>query len=119
MYSRLTLTLSCRTVNYLLKLTAYLNFKFKNMANLASSKKAIRVTRRKTAINKRKRRSYKEARKAVKDAVAAKEDKKTIKTLLDKAYKAIDKAAKRNIIHKKTAARNKSKLAKLANSTAK
>jgi len=30
------------------------------------------------------------------------------------AYKAIDKAAKKNLIHKKTAARRKSKVAKLA-----
>ena len=33
--------------------------------------------------------------------------------LLKNVYKKIDKAAKRNIIHKKTAARRKSKFAKL------
>lgn len=79
------------------------------MANTSSAKKAIRVSERKRVINLRHRRALKEARKAVTDAVAGK-DRKEAEKLLPLAYKEIDKAAKRNIIHKNTAARYKSRL---------
>ncbi len=47
--------------------------------------------------------------------VAAKEGKREeLLALLPETYKAIDMAAKRNIIHKKNAARRKSAMAKLA-----
>ena len=47
----------------------------------------------------------KEVRKAIVDG-----DAKKAKELLPKAYKAIDKAAKRGVIKKNTAARKKSRL---------
>ncbi len=81
------------------------------MANTSSAKKAIRVAARKTVINLRHKRAYKDARKDVMDAVLAK-NKKEATTLLSKAFKEIDKAAKSNIIHKNTAARYKSSLSK-------
>jgi small subunit ribosomal protein S20 len=82
------------------------------MANTKSAKKAIRVSKRKAVINLRQKRSYKDAAKeALK--VATKGSKKNSE-LINKAYKEIDKAAKRNIIHKNTAARYKSQLAKKA-----
>jgi small subunit ribosomal protein S20 len=81
------------------------------MANTSSAKKAIRVTARKTVINLRTRRAFKEARKAVLKAIAEK-DKKTAQSLLPSAYKAIDKAAKANVLHKNTAGRYKAGLAK-------
>ncbi len=87
------------------------------MANTSSAKKAIRVAARKTVINLRHKRSYKEARKAVLDAVVAK-DKKEATSLLPKAYKEIDKAAKTKVIHKNTAARYKSGLTKRVNALA-
>ena len=40
-------------------------------------------------------------------------DEKKAKELLPLVYKKIDKAAKRNIMHKKTAARRKARFAKL------
>ncbi|MEP7103963.1 MAG: 30S ribosomal protein S20 [Candidatus Dojkabacteria bacterium] len=81
------------------------------MANTKSAKKAIRVSGRKAIINLRSRRSFKEARKDVKKAIEAK-DKKGATKLLPTAYKEIDKAAKRHIIHKSTAGRYKSSLSK-------
>ncbi len=81
------------------------------MANTKSAKKAIRVSARKGVINLRSRRDFKEARKEVNKAIDLK-DKKEAAKLLPLAYKEIDKAAKRNIIHKNTAARYKSNLSK-------
>lgn len=80
------------------------------MANTKSAKKAIRVSGRKAVINLRIRRAYKEATKEVSKLVL-KKDKKEAEKALGVAYKQIDKAAKRNIIHKNTAARYKSSLA--------
>lgn len=81
------------------------------MANTKSAKKAIRVSARKTIVNLRTRRSFKEARKAATTA-ALKGETKSSKELLAKAFKEIDKAAKRKVLHKNTAARYKSRLSK-------
>lgn len=54
----------------------------------------------------------KEAIRAVKDAVEAGK-KKDAATLLPKAFSYIDKGVKKNHLHKNTAARKKSALAKL------
>ena len=45
--------------------------------------------------------------------VAVEENKVESKDLLKKLYKKFDKAAKRNVMHRKTAARRKSRFAKL------
>lgn len=84
------------------------------MANTKSAKKAIRVSKRKTVINLRKKRAYKAASKNV--LKTFKKDGKVSDESMDKAFKEIDKAAKRNIIHKNTAARYKSRLAKTVSS---
>jgi small subunit ribosomal protein S20 len=81
------------------------------MANTKSAKKAIRVTERKTVINLRIKRAYKEARKNVQKAISNKDVAKAVE-LLPLAYKQIDKASKKHVIHKNTAARYKSSLAK-------
>lgn len=47
-------------------------------------------------------------------SVAAESKKAEAAELLKNVYKKLDKAAKRNVIHKKTAARRKAKFAKLA-----
>lgn len=80
------------------------------MANTSSAKKALRVAGRRAVINLRHRRAMKEARKEVLKAITAK-DKNTAQSLMPKAYKEIDKAAKTGVIHKNTAARYKSRLA--------
>ncbi|MDQ6984698.1 MAG: 30S ribosomal protein S20 [Candidatus Dojkabacteria bacterium] len=85
------------------------------MANTKSAQKAIRSSARKTLINLKIRRAYKAARKAVLDAVSNK-DKKSAETLIPKAYKEIDKAAKKNVLHKNTAARYKSNLSSIIKS---
>ena len=53
-------------------------------------------------------------KKIVKSFVStAKQDKNKAKDLLKELYKKMDKAAKRNVLHKRTAARRKSRFAKL------
>lgn len=55
-----------------------------------------------------------ELKKTVKGFVSAASTKKAdAKELLKDVYKKLDKAAKRNIMHKRTAARRKSRFAKL------
>lgn len=76
-----------------------------------SAKKSLRVSRRKKLVNDRYRKSQKEATKAVEKL--AKTDKKEAKKLLAKAYQAIDKAVKRGVMKKNTAARRKSNLSKM------
>jgi len=74
------------------------------MAITKSAKKAHRASLRKRVFNVRRKRALLGT---VKDA------RKEMSTeALSKAYKAIDKAAKRGIIKKNTAARKKSRLAK-------
>jgi len=74
------------------------------------AKKALRVSLRKKAFNDVRKREMKEAVKAVKNLVS---DKKAsdAEGALPRAYKAIDKAAKRGVIKGNTAARKKSRLA--------
>ena len=53
-------------------------------------------------------------KRTLKSFISAAKDKKTdAKDLLSTLYKKFDKAAKRNVMHKKTAARRKSRFAKL------
>lgn len=76
------------------------------MANTAGAKKAVRVADRKRIINDRLRKTMRKAIKEIKDLV---HDKKIdeAKALVSKAYKAIDKTAKRGVIKKNTASRKK------------
>lgn len=71
--------------------------------------KAHRVSERKKVFNIRRKNTLKDAEKAVNNAVSTGSADKA-KDLLSTAYKAIDKAAKRGIIKKNTAARKKSRL---------
>ncbi len=86
------------------------------MANTKSAKKAIRKIKTRTLRNAKKRREMNSIIKQVRDLVKAgkkKEAQKQFRT----ATKKIDKAAKTHIIHKNTASRYKSRLAKLINNT--
>jgi len=78
----------------------------------SSAKKAARASLTKRAFNERRKRAMKENVKAVKKLVAEKKVSEA-ESLLPKAYKAIDKAAKGNTIKKNTASRTKSRLTQL------
>lgn len=77
-----------------------------------SAKKALRVSKRKRVFNMRRKNTLDTSVKAVKK-LAASGDKDGALKLLPAAYQAIDKAAKRGIIKKNTAARKKSQVAAL------
>jgi small subunit ribosomal protein S20 len=81
------------------------------MAITSSAKKAIRSSARKRVMNIRRKRTLHDA---VLDArkLAGKKKDETM-AALSAAYQAIDKALKRGIIKKNTAARKKSRLAQL------
>ncbi len=81
------------------------------MPIIKSAKRNIRSSARKAVYNTRRSKAMKEVVKEVRTLVTAK-DKKAAETLLSKAFKAIDKAAKGNTIKKNTASRKKSRLAK-------
>lgn len=84
------------------------------MAITKSAKRAIRGSARKKVYNDRRKKMLKETVKKVRTLVASKDTKST-KEYLSRAYKAIDKAAKTNLIKKNTASRKKSRLSALIN----
>ncbi|MBD3363417.1 30S ribosomal protein S20 [Candidatus Dojkabacteria bacterium] len=84
------------------------------MANTKSAKKAIRSSARKKSVNDKLRDRYKKARKEVREAIEE-GDKEKASELLPNAMKQIDKAAKKNVLHKNTASRYKSRLSKAVN----
>lgn len=76
-----------------------------DMPIIKSAKKRVRSGARKRAMNLTTRKSMKEAVKKVAGTPSA--------DSLRAAYKALDKAAKRNVIHPNKAARTKSRLSKI------
>lgn len=78
-----------------------------------NAKKALRVSLRKKAVNDRVKKSLKEGSKTTEKLVAAKKWKEA-KANLSVAYSAIDKAVKKGVIKKNTAARKKSRLSRLS-----
>lgn len=77
-----------------------------------SAKKALRGSSAKKAINDRTKKKVKESVKNIEKLL--KEKKKTeAKKLLSEAYSAIDKAAKKGVFKKNTAARKKSRLSRI------
>jgi len=81
------------------------------MPIIKSAKKALRGSLKKKVFNDRRNKTMKIAVKDIVTLVGSK-DKKGAEDKLSTAYKAIDKAAKRGIIKKNTAARKKSRLSK-------
>lgn len=81
------------------------------MAITTSAKKAERASRRRRVFNVRRKGAMKDATKDVKKTIASGKPAEAEK-LLSAAYKAIDKAMKRGLIKKNTAARKKSRLVK-------
>ena len=78
----------------------------------SSAKKALRASHKKHVFNQRRKNTMTSIIKTVRNFVADKNTAEAMKHLAE-AYKAIDKAAKTNLIKKNTAARKKSRLAKL------
>ena len=83
-----------------------------------SAKKAIRVAARRRVFNLRRSQAMKEAIKSVR-ALSLEKKIEEARGNLPAAYASIDKAAKRGVIKKNTAARYKSRLTILVNKSAK
>jgi len=86
----------------------------KSLANIKSAKKRILVSAKRQARNKHINSATKTAIKKVTKAVGAGQ-KDDVQALLSQAVCAIDKACSKGVYHKNTAARKKSRLAKLVN----
>ena len=82
------------------------------MPNIKSAKKRVLVTRTKTERNKAQKSAL---RTSLKKAVSAIEGGDTSAAAVKLAVKSIDKAAAKGIMHKNTAARRKSALARRVN----
>ena len=79
-----------------------------------SAKKALRQAKKHRVLNLARQKAAKDIVKKIKKmAMAGQKDE--AKKLMAQAYQAIDKAARRGVIKKNTAARKKSRLMKLLN----
>lgn len=81
------------------------------MPNTSSAKKAMRQSRRRQVINLRTKSKYKSAVKATRKLITTGDSGSALESL-KKAMSTLDKAVKKNVIHKNTASRRKSRLAK-------
>ena len=86
------------------------------MPNIKSAKKRVKVIAVKTARNKANRSALKTEIKKANDAIAAGTENK--EEIIRIAVKKIDQAAAKGIMHKNTAARKKSALARKLNASA-
>ncbi|HEX5429942.1 MAG TPA: 30S ribosomal protein S20 [Patescibacteria group bacterium] len=80
------------------------------MPNTKSAMKAMRQNLKRRQINLKVLDSVKKTSKAARKAIAGGK-KGDLNKALSAAYSALDKAAKKNVIHKNTASRKKSRLA--------
>ncbi len=81
------------------------------MPNTKSAAKAMRQSARRRVHNLKVKDKFKSATKQVKKALAANTKDEALKALQG-AMSALDKAVKKGVIHKNTASRKKSRLAK-------
>ncbi|MFH1546078.1 MAG: 30S ribosomal protein S20 [Patescibacteria group bacterium] len=88
------------------------------MPLIKSAINEMRKDKKKTARNRIRKEKMHTSIKIVEKLVKSKEAAGKISEAVKTAYQAIDKAAKKNLIHKKTAARRKSGVAKLAKAAA-
>jgi len=79
-----------------------------------SAKKALRQAKKHRVLNLARQKAAKDIIKKIKKMAIAGQ-KEEAKKLMAQAYQAIDKAARRGVIKKNTAARKKSRLMKLLN----
>ena len=89
------------------------------MANIKSQEKRNKQNEKRRARNVQVKSSIRTAAKKVEKAVEAKEGQESVKALYVKFTSTIDKAAGAGVVHKKTAARKKSRIAKRVNTLAK
>lgn len=87
------------------------------LPNIKSAIKRVRITKHKSLKNSMKKSVLKSTIKKCKEAIAKKDD--GVVEILKNTIKTIDKSAARNILHKNTAARRKSRLAKALNAATK
>lgn len=85
----------------------------KGLPNIKSAEKRVRVTKVKTLKNTVRKSALKTTIKKCKEAIA--KNDATAVDALKNATKALDKGAAKNLLHKNTAARRKSRLAKALN----
>ncbi len=83
------------------------------MPNIKSAIKRVKIANAKTLKNTMRKSALKTAIKKCNEAITSNDESAT--TLLNTTMKSIDKAAAKNILHKNTAARRKSRLAKALN----
>lgn len=79
------------------------------MPNLKSSKKDVRRTKTRKERNSRQKSAIRTFAKGIMKSIKANK-KEEAETLFNSFASLVDKAAKRNLIHKKTADRNKSRM---------
>lgn len=84
------------------------------MPNIKAAKKHLRQTKIRGDLNKKYKNHIKNLSKKINQSISEK-NKQQATTELSLLFKAIDKAAKKNIIHKNTAARKKSLFARQVN----
>lgn len=89
----------------------------KSLPNIKSAIKRVKVTETKSLHNVMKKSALKTTVKKYKDALSKNDE--SAADLLKNTSKALDKAAAKNLIHKNTAARRKSRLAKALNAAQK
>ncbi len=82
------------------------------MPIIKANEKSVRQSERRRLFNDRRRRAMRRAVKFIKGLISEKKVKEA-QEALPQAYKAIDKAAKRGVIKKNTAARKKSQLSRM------
>jgi small subunit ribosomal protein S20 len=78
----------------------------------SSAKKALRASKHKADFNLKRKEAISSAVKKIKKLIVAKNIKEA-KVFMPTVFKVIDKACKTNLIHKNTASRKKSRLAKM------
>lgn len=83
------------------------------MPNIKSAKKRVKVIKKKTLRNKEQKSILKTYIRKFREAVSS--NSENVKETFENAIRAIDKAVSKNILHRNTAARKKSKLAKMFN----
>ena len=89
------------------------------MPLIKSAINEVRKDRKKTPRNRVQKEKMHDSIKSVEKLAKDKDGAAKLGEAVKAAYKSIDKAAKKNLLHKKTAARRKSGVAKLAKSAAK
>ncbi len=85
------------------------------MPNIKSAKKRVLVAERNHARNVAVKSRIKTAVRRVLEAL--KDDASKVQVALNNAYKLLDKAVSKGVLHKNTAARKKSRLTKFVNKT--